>query len=114
MISPIARNRLLCARQECWPLTVRISGERFPISGFVALSWGREATLGCFGISFCVIGVVEKCQVSREGVLFSANLRLEALLQPISRLQAQVSALPVPSLPPMAPAAKNLVCKTAG
>ena len=66
------------------------------------------------GLFLCNKEWWKECDVSPEGLLLSVNPCVSTLLRPISRLQAQVSGLPVPSLPPMAPAAKNLVCRTAG
>jgi hypothetical protein len=115
VISPIARNRLLCASQK---LLAADGPDQWRKVSYIRLcctvlgpgSYPRLLR----NLFLCDQEWWKQCHVSREGVLFSVNLRLEALLQPISRLQAQVSGLPVPSLPPMAPAAKNLVCRTAG
>ena len=111
MISPIARNRLLCARQK---LLAADGPDQWRKVSYIRLCCtllgpGSYPQL-LRNLFLCDKEWWKKCHVSREGVLFSANPRLDALLQPVSQLQAQVATLPVPSLPPVDTATKRLAC----
>ena len=111
VIRLIARNRLLCARQKL--LAAEGPDQWRKVSWFrlccTLLGPGIYPRL-LRNLFLCDKEWWKKCYVSREGVLFSVNPRLDALLQPVSRLQAQVAALPEPSLPPMDTATKRLAC----